>query len=479
MARPQSRSPWILLLSLILSILASPMMVRGQDAESDATGEVFAPFASRLRISIRDPQVRLTWVDADDVAGPYRIYRHTEQITARTFPEALLVATVEAGTQSYIDAPPEPGAYHYAIVAVAGDGSPYAIFVPYRNTTFSAVTVEDVATVEERAVRVTGIEVFAERSTIIISYGSDQAGRELVIYRSPAPFEGAQSIDSAGVVATVTSAVESVVDYPVPGVPYYYAVADAALVAEGAVEFQPGVNATALPVEVPLTLARAGGTAASESSAPQAAAPDTTGTGPEPAGDAATAATGRSESAPDDQPPGRSGETSPFVPQISQRRPLPLPFLQLTTDLETGGRLGDTLITVPASRPLSPETAAAMDSVLERLGPSRRRAPAPTVLPDDALPAPRGAEFTLRTILDGPFARLAWEDAIIQLNNFLTLPLDDQLRSRAIFYRAQCYYFTGDTRRALVELLLARDDYFTDVEAWLDMILTHPAGVSS
>ena len=114
--------------------------------------------------------------------------------------------------------------------------------------------------------------------------------------------------------------------------------------------------------------------------------------------------------------------------------------------------------------------------MLGRLTPRSPESLRPEVLPEDMLPSPRGAEFTLRTILDGPFTNLAWEDALLQLNNFLSLPLSSDIRSRALFYRAQCFFFTGESERAFVEFLLARDMHFAEVEGWLDVILSDSAG---
>lgn len=457
-----------------LMFLTIAVSLGAQEESGGSSDGVFAPFVSRIRISTRDPEIRLTWQESEDVDGGYQIYRHTEEITASTFRAARLVGEVAPGTRSFIDTPGTPGDYYYAIVALSGAGEPYEIFIPYRNTTSVPVTVQNIATVEERSARITGIAASVESGSILVEYDSSQVGRELIVYRSTRPLASVDDLSSAGVVASVVSTVESVIDYPVPGVPYYYGVLDGALVAEGTAEFIPGANVTENPVEIPLRPVAA--TPAEQEPAEQEppdaavdeAAPGDTeaAVAPAPAPDAEPRET--EESAP--------VSTGTFAPALARRRPLPLPFLQLDTDLETGDRLGDARIAVPSRRPLSPETDAALQAMIARLEPGEAPAAEPELLPEDQLPSPRGAEFTLRTILDGPFSALAWEDALLQLNNFLTLPLAADIRSRALFYRAQCYYFTGETRRAFVEFLLARNDHFAAVERWLDIILSASAG---
>lgn len=443
-------------------VLAAALLALGaasliaQDTDEQAV-RVFAPFISRIRISTRDPEVRLSWQDSQDVEGLYRVYRHTAEITVDTFRLATLIAEVEPGVQSFIDAPDSPGDYYYAVIAESSEGETYEVFIPYRNTTSDPVTVANIATVVEQAARVRSIAAIEESGTILLEYEADQVGRDLIVYRSSRPFEDSTDLLTAGVVATLPSTIESAIDYPVPGVPYYYAVVDSALVEDGTVSFVPGENATIEPVEIPLIIADAP-------------------TAPEPA-DEAGATQPADEST--DEEPGDSAESpaagvareEAFVPTVVSRRPLPLPFLQLNTNLETGRRIGEADLIVPDRRPVQTDTRVALGRMLDRL-PSRTEVSAePVILTDDTLTNPRGAEFTLRTILDGPFAGMAWEDALLQLNNFLSLPLSDEIRSRAVFYRAQCFYFTGDTHRAFVEFLLARDRHFTAVEPWLDAIL--------
>jgi len=467
-ARTPRRIRLIALFIVMVTLTAGVWAQVGTDADQD--GNVFAPFVSRLRLSIRDPEVRLTWEDSQDVDGSYQIFRHTSQITAETFLEAELVAEVAAGVQSFIDAPAAPGDYYYGVLAESSAGNVYEIFIPYRNVTFAAVTVANIATLVERSARVRGIQAVEDGGVILIEYEADQIGRELIVYRSTSPFTTADNLQSAGIVATVMSTIGSVIDYPVPGVPYFYGVVDSALVAESSASFEPGENATESPVEVPLPSVAAVAEPEPETTIePEVEQPEETASPPQPP------PTTEEIAEPVEESVEAESAEEVFVPEVTRRRPLPLPFLQLNTDLQTGDKLGDVAISVPNPQPISFATRSALDEMLGRLTPVSAEVARPELLAEDTLPSPRGAEFTLRTILDAPFANLAWEEALVQLTNFLSLPLTDDVRSRALFYRAQCFYFTGDSQRALVEFLLARATHFAEVERWLDVILSDSA----
>ncbi|MFW5814483.1 MAG: tetratricopeptide repeat protein, partial [Spirochaetota bacterium] len=176
---------------------------------------------------------------------------------------------------------------------------------------------------------------------------------------------------------------------------------------------------------------------------------------------------------PPAEPPAEADLEVVFSPEVAPGRGVPLPFLQLQSQLATGRRLSDPRILIPERSTLGPEAEAAVESLLARMTPESPVQSGATILPDDRLPEPEGAEYTLRTILDGPFRRMAWESALEQFRNYFTLPLTPELEARAHFYRAQIYYFLGQEQRAVLEFLLARDTYYVEVEAWLDRILGH------
>lgn len=453
----------VLHLVLLTALVLVPTIVWSQ---ADAGGEVvFAPFASQLRLAISDPRVRITWNDAADIVTDYRIYRSTEPITTESLGDAELVGTAGPDDEGFIDVPPDPGAYYYAVVAENPAGDPYPVIIPGRNASYRAVEIENLATEAERAARVRGLNaavVRAEgRSLIEVTAVASREGRTVAVYRSTEPIATEADLADASLVREVPSESPRLLDLPVPGVGYYYAAVDAGLLLAGGLEITPGENATVEPAEIPLATTR-------DEPAPSARpAPSSDPAGEQPS----TPTSARElETAPGEIRPEADLEVV-FEPEAIVGRGVPLPFLQLQSQLATGLRLADPRILIPERSQLRPAAEAALESLLARIEPEPSTEHGPTFLPDDRLPDPEGAEYTLRTILDGPFRRMAWESALEQIRNFLTLPLTPELEARAHYYRAQIYYFLGDEQRAVLEFLLARDAYYVEVETWLGRIL--------
>jgi hypothetical protein len=391
--------------------------------------EVFAPFPSRIRVATRDPQVRLSWDDATDLSARYLIYRHTEEITLATLSEATLVGVVEQGVESFIDTPPETGAYYYAILAQDEDETTYEVIVPFRNAIVSPVMVESAPEEAVRTARATAIRARPTETTIRVEFSVSQPDRTLALYRSVNPIRTTDDLARATRVATIPSTQSQYTDYVVPGVPYHYAVVDTELIQEGRVDFVAGENTTEDPVEIALS------------------------DQPEPSVDAPGIALG----------PGP--------------RSRPLPFFQIQGAVERGstvfGRGGPR---IPEPQQLDPETDKA---VVQLIRMAQRDAPAPptlevlpfdTATPTDADGA-KGLDLTLRTIVEGPMRQGNWDEAELMLSNFLRLPLGDELTARANFYLGQVYYFQEQYRQSALAFLIAQEDYYREATRWLDRAL--------
>ena len=500
---------------MLLLLFGALVAATAQDQTDES--QVFAPFISRLRVSVRDPLVRLTWEDAEDVSGPYLVYRHTEQITSDNIGETTLVASVEAGEESLIDEPEFTGSYFYAVLAQMEENVPYPIFIPGRNATYNAVTIVNTESVPERVAVVTSISTeittLGTQPAIRIGFEADKEDRTLIVYRSTSPFASTDDITGSSVVRETSSESGSLIDIPVPGVPYYYAIADTEAVLEGTVAFVADGNTTGQPVEIPIEMLAAAETA------PE---PDTEGPEEQPADQAADEAAdqaadeavGADAGEPVTEPASEEAEEEAETPVVEQAiavapavslapisstsaieappelpsdvapvlnlrpsRPLPLPFLALRNEVATGDDLADLHTGIPSRRmALSDEAREGVASLIHSLRPLPPQVVYPAVLEDDSIPEPQGAEFTLRTIVDGPFANRSWQEAVEQLGYYFALPLTPELRARAHFYRAQAYYFLGDQQLAFAEFLLARDHYYVEVRPWLDLILNSSSG---
>ena len=408
-------------LFLALSLITAMPPAWAQD------GGMFAPFPSRLRVAVRDPEVRLTWRDAAaDVAG-YRVYRHTEEITADNLADATLLEAVEAGTETYLDRP-EPGSYHYAVVAETGAGSVYRVLIPFRNRTTEPVRITE--TFEPEEVRTEVRAIAAERSAdeVRVEIDATPSDRRLVLFRSARPLDSTDALARATRVTELAAEQSPVTDFPVPGIGYYYGAFPAESLAEGEPRFEPGVTVTAEPVEIPLTTTRV------------------------------------------TLPPFEGGPRSRN----------PLPFLRISEPLEDGdARLPRNPVAMQPRLPLDAETEAAVNRILESLPEPQVEPLEPVVLREDRSTAEKGPAYALSTIATGAFDAGNWQEAEMLLENLLSTSLPPRVASRAHFYLAQAYYFTDRPRTAFLEFLLAQDDYYLETRPWIDRILSNLAAEAS
>ncbi len=414
----------ILVLLATLPLFPAVAQETSEGGQSDLTAEdrdVFAPFISRLRVAVRDPQVRLTWRDAEDLdGGAYRVYRHTREITADTFGNATLVAEVAAGTETYLDTPLEEGQYFYAVIATDGADTIYPIFVPFRNKTIRAVTVAQLETEEDLAAAVYNIDAIVQDNAVVVRFEPSRGGRDLVVYRSTTPLRAESDIHTATLIDEFESTTRRFADYPVPGVDYYYAVVDKALVERGSLELKPGDNTLADSVRIGLASI---------------------------------------------QP------VNIQFPQATKRR-APLPILQIARDIRTGERLALNPVPRRSDAPLKGETETAVRYLLSRAPEPTRFSPEPVILPEERARRAEGAERTLNQIVATDFSDGHYARAADLLRNLLTLPLSEPLERRVRFYLGQSLYFDGRMEPAFVEFLLAsKGDLYTRAKPWMDGIL--------
>lgn len=405
----------ILMLLTSLALVGLP----AQDAEG-SRGGVFAPFVSRLDVMPQGEEVALTWRDSPDLRGGYQILRSTEPISSGNYADARVAGRVPPGEESFLDRPGVAGQYYYAVAGEMVTGAIYPIFIPFRNATAQPVTVEPAPPPQERAASINDISAVAEENSVNLTFSASKEGRNLVVYRSTKAIDSLEVVTEATRLATLPSSEEGFVDYPVPGVDYFYGVFDSELVALGLLEFAPQSNVTAEPVGLPLAVAR------------------------QPAPEA--------------------------LERTMRRRPLPL--LSLNREIETGRLIGSQRQPpLPEPQELSSETVAALGTLRGKGEGPAQEEPRLVILPEERIRADKGPDFTLATIVNGTLRREDWAEGQELLENFRTLPLDEDITARVHFYLGQSHFFQGDYRTAFLEFLLARDHYFSATEPWLDTIL--------
>lgn len=420
----------LLSLSLVLLILvALPGVSQESSAENSfEETDVFAPFVSRIRVAVREPQVRITWRDAAEIDGPYHIYRHTREINERTFENAELVASVEGGTETYLDSPPGPGEYFYAVLTESAEGEIYEIFIPFRNKTIQPATIVERQTDVEQAARVFNLNATIVGNGIELTYDASRNGRELALYRSTVPIRGYDSLATATRIVVIESVQRRYVDYPVPGVPYYYGAFDTAGIEAQELDVESGENVLREPVQVRIS----------------------------------------------------AGQPTVDLPPRVSRRGTPLPLLRLETSSVTSG--SGELARIPEPNSLTPQTRKALDSILVSAGEEPPPTMEPVILPTERVLDARGTAATLTEIVQDEFSKGEYAEAARLLSNLLSITLEPELAARARFYLGQSKFFTEEYRNAFLSFLLAEPRYHTEATPWMDRILRvlstghHPGG---
>jgi hypothetical protein len=396
---------------------------------TDGTDSIFVPFVSRLQGELKNNLLRLSWIDSPSVRGPVYIYRSNlpfEEISPASRNRPI---EVPYGAESYIDEIEEPGTFYYFVAASDEWGQKYEIFIPFGNSISIPVFVAEggLAAGEPEAgipgltppqvpadggpssggePVIRGITASVESDRVIIRFNARE-GKRPILYRSVRPFREAGDLLNAVIVQPgITS---PFVDYPVPDIPYYYAVIPEEDITRGTLRIIPGVNATIQSVK--------------------------TAAGP------------------------RIGLREPDL------RSLPLPQISLQAAAPGLNAFSET----PPRAELSPEAARVLGDIPSgsRAEPLKK----PRVFKEDLEAPAGGEEHILRSVIQGPFSKQEWETAKDALIRYLALPRSSSSEARARFYLGQCRYFTGAYRESLFEFLTVQSDYPAEAAEWIQSVL--------
>jgi hypothetical protein len=121
--------------------------------------------------------------------------------------------------------------------------------------------------------------------------------------------------------------------------------------------------------------------------------------------------------------------------------------------------------------PLSPEAARAVNSLRGPGTSARLPQKTPRVFDQDLEPPAGGEEYALRSIVQGSFKNRDWPVCREEILQFLSLPRNAAAESRARFYLAQAYYFSGSYREALFEFLTVQSNYPDEAAEWIQAAL--------
>jgi hypothetical protein len=258
----------------------------------------------------------------------------------------------------------------------------------------------------------------AKGDAIVISYKASPKSR-LVLYRGIAPIVGAADLLDATLVAAFTDKDGNFVDFPVPGVEYYYAILGEEDLKAGRIGIAAGVNSLIRPA-----LVRAAAISSGFSDPPPAS------------------------------------------------RTTPLPYFLMETGASGGGSALSQDDGPPPMRPVSQETEKAISALLAKVPKIQYPMPATKILPEELASPSGGEDYSLSLIVTDRIALKDWTGAIDQLRKYLSLNRGPKASARARFYLGEALAFTGSLRDAFFEFLSARNFYPLETNPWIEYALS-------
>ncbi len=207
------------------------------------------PVVQSLTAEVSEDSVTLSWLPAPSVQGNYVILRASEPITIANRSNATELAVIPVTEGSWTGSLPDDRDYFFAVATRESNGFEYSFFLPFSNALILPVRA-DKRPLTREPLRFARFDAITREDAVILTWEASERGRNLVLYRSTTPFSGMDSLLTAIVVSSFTDNGTPHVDYPVPGVPYYYALIDEDTLRTGTVRFQNGTNTNSFPVEI-------------------------------------------------------------------------------------------------------------------------------------------------------------------------------------------------------------------------------------
>jgi hypothetical protein len=415
-ADTQEAMPYALI-ALVVGLLAAPLPAPAQAPAAGGAATVQAsPDASfplsKFRFTRKDAEVNLTWEEAAGFSGRVAVYRSAEAFSVASLPKATKIAELAPGTKKYSDVPRLSGSYYYAILPL---GLAKPSFQNGRNATGSPIVVELPAKV---LLPEPSLAARVEEDSVIVEYVGPAGSDSLLLYRGTAPLVDATSLLTASVVATLRSSDKRFIDYPVPGIDYWYALLPEEELKAGRVSLVQGVSATPNPVRIPAEVIGIG-----------------------------------------------------MAAELPYSRTPPLPSFYLDRAISSSSPLFAFPGERPPARELAPETVKAISGLLAGY-PSAKPSPPSLVLLAAEQGKPTGGEdYALALIVREKLIKGENADAADQLRRYLSLNRGADAQARARFYLGVALSRIGEERAAIFEFLAAREAYPRPTGPWIDYLM--------
>ncbi|MDR0322577.1 MAG: hypothetical protein LBI28_13860 [Treponema sp.] len=398
------------ILIIFTLILAFPIGIAAQNRD-------YVPYVSQIRVEARNNLIRLTWVDSPDAYGPVYIFRSARPFSG-TIPANIRPVVVRYGEQYYIDDTDDMENLYYFVAASDTSGQRYDIILPRINSTSlhpAQAQEEGSAVVEARPptaqssepiLGISNLRANQDGDRVVITFDTTGPRRNAILYRSRQPVRYPQDLLNAVMVQSgITS---PFVDFPVPGISWFYTVIYEDEIFSGNMGVKPGINSTISAVTI-------------------------------------------------------------YADQATERslRPIPLPILTLRNTLPETFFLTE----IPEQTPLSPSSESMLrDTQMPAKEPLPLKRP--RVFAVDLVAPTGGEDSALFQIVSEHFVKFEWDAARISLQQYLSLPRTREIETRARFYLGQSLYYTRHYREALREFLSIRSVHLMEANAWIEAVLS-------
>ena len=367
------------------------------------------PHVSQINVEARNNLIRLTWVDSPDARGPVYVFRSARPFTG-SVPANLRPITVRYGEQFFVDDADDMENLFYYVAASDTSGRRYDIILPRVNSaSLTSVSAEDAdlfeAEIDVPQEGIYNLRAVREEDKVVITFNIAGQPKNAILYRSTRPIQTPRDLLNAVIVRSRIGS--PFVDYPIPGLTWYYALIFEDEIASGNMGIRPGVNATINPVAI-------SGSQAMERSL----------------------------------------------------RPIPLPVMTLQNAMPDSFFITE----IPVETSLSAESEILLrNKEMPQKAPLVLKKA--RVYTDDLAAPAGGEDSALFQIVTEQFIKFDWEGARESLKRYLALPRSREIEARARFYLGQTLYFTGNFRQALMEFLSYRALNAEEANKWIEAVL--------
>ena len=266
---------------------------------------------------------------------------------------------------------------------------------------------------------ISDINALATDNSIEITFNNSRNDRELVIYRSKNPIKNYNDLLNASLITTFFTDNNVFIDYPLPGIPYFYLVMDSLLTKSGEYIIELNKNVTSKSILIQSTKSY-----------------------------------------------GEPGNRETLRNQ-------PLPYLDLKSSIESGKYLSDNYSELPEKQILTFESQKIINSLLKNIFIENTIELEPVIFKSDISTSSNSEEYQLKRILESDFKNKNWTAANYLLRNFLSVDHSQKIENSAHFYLAQVLFFQNQYNESFMEFTLVQEELPSASRPWMDTLFTY------